>query len=200
MPSDDCIVNLKSILCYFQACSGLKINFHKYSIIGIGTNEDNLNRWRAILDCDIAQLLLSYLGFPLHFKRTLKKDWNPIVDKLQYCLENWKGKYLSLGGRVTLLNAVLSAIPTYYLSTLHLPAKVVQKIDGIKWRFLWSNGQQNHHGYHLCNWFRICRSRTQDGLGIINLKTSSITLKSKLVWKFLSNTPNYKWIQLLKVR
>lgn len=35
-PSDNCIINLKRILCYFQAYSGLKINFNKSSLTGIG--------------------------------------------------------------------------------------------------------------------------------------------------------------------
>ena len=34
-PSNCYIVNLKRILCYFQACVGLKINFHKSSLTGI---------------------------------------------------------------------------------------------------------------------------------------------------------------------
>ena len=40
--SDENLINLKRILCCFQVCSGLKINFHKSSITGIGINYDSL--------------------------------------------------------------------------------------------------------------------------------------------------------------
>ena len=39
-PSDECLINLKRILYCFQACSDLKINFHKSSLIGIGISDE----------------------------------------------------------------------------------------------------------------------------------------------------------------
>ena len=47
-PSLEGVVNLKRILCCFQVCSGLKINFNKSSISGMGVPDDLLLR-----ACDI---------------------------------------------------------------------------------------------------------------------------------------------------
>ena len=40
----------------------------------------------------------------------------PFIDKIAKRLPKWKGKFLSLGGRLILINAVLSSIPIYFLS------------------------------------------------------------------------------------
>ena len=120
-PSEECVVNLKRILCCFQTCSGLKINFNKSSLIGVGITKDLLNHFYGILGCNALSLLIKYLGLPLHYKRASFNDWSPVLDKLTSKLDTWKAKYLSLGGRLTLVNFVLTVIPTYFLSVLHLP-------------------------------------------------------------------------------
>ena len=122
-PSDECLINFKRIRCCFQACSGLKINFHKFSLIRIGISDELVDRYSSIIGCTWTPLPISYLGLPLHFKKTSDNDWTIVLDKLNARLDCWKSRYLSLGGRITLLNSMLSAIPTYYLSVLYLPIK-----------------------------------------------------------------------------
>ena len=48
-PTEECVVNLKRILCCFWTRSGLKINFGKSSLTGVGIPEDLLNRFCSIL-------------------------------------------------------------------------------------------------------------------------------------------------------
>ena len=143
-------------------------------------------------------LPITYLGLPLHFKKASFNDWTFVLDKLNNRLDCWKGRCLSLGGRLTLLNSVLSAIPTYYLSVLHLPAKVVKEIDKIRKRFLWNSFSSHSRGYHLVKWQNVCQHKHQDGLGIINISNFNISLKCKLLWKLLSSRDNLKFCRLLK--
>ena len=56
--------------------------------------------------------------------------------KLIKRLDGWKGGTLSLGGRITLLNACLSSIPLYNMSMYLLPKSVVRKIDVIRKKVL----------------------------------------------------------------
>lgn len=46
-------------------------------------------------------------------------------------LEGWNENLLSIKGRITLLNVVLSAIQIYMMSVLKMPTRVRQKIDKI---------------------------------------------------------------------
>ena len=135
-PSEEYVINLKRILCCFQTCSGLKINFNKPSITGVGVSKEQLNRFSGFLDCSILPLPIKYLGLSLYFKRSSYNDWAPVLDKLFSRLDTWKARFLSFGGKLTLVNSILSVIPTYYLSVLHLPTKVEYEMDKIQRRFL----------------------------------------------------------------
>lgn len=47
---------------------------------------------------------------------------------------------MSIGGKVTLLNAVVSVIHFYWLSLYKMSSKVRYKIDRIRRKFLWFGG------------------------------------------------------------
>ncbi|KAK1264426.1 hypothetical protein QJS04_geneDACA014981 [Acorus gramineus] len=78
-----------------------------------------------------------HLGRPLHLGKFHKVEWSPLIEKFTKRLEGWKGKLLSTGGRLVLLQAVLSNLPTFFLSMFKIPKGILQKIDGIRRRFLW---------------------------------------------------------------
>jgi len=44
------------------------------------------------------------------------KDWKMIEDRIERKLSSWKGKHLSYGGRIVLINYVLSSLPMFMLS------------------------------------------------------------------------------------
>lgn len=109
-----------------------------------------------------------------------------------------EGQIFVSGDRLTLINSVLSAIPTYYLSVLRLPVKVEYELDKIRGHFLWKSHSSANRGYCLAMWKTICRSKKQDGLGIINLRNFSLALKCKLLWQLFANNPHLKWPDLIK--
>jgi len=43
-------------------------------------------------------------------------DGEPMLDKLRGRLNSWGNNYVSLGGRIALLNSMLNSIPIFYLS------------------------------------------------------------------------------------
>ena len=47
-----------------------------------------------------------------------------------------------MGGRITLINSVLTALPIYLLSFFRVPKKVVQKLVSIQRNFLWGGGSE----------------------------------------------------------
>ena len=65
------------------------------------------------------------------------------------------GQLLSLGGRLTMINAVLSAVPLYMLSIYQLPASIHRQIDRCRKRFLWQ-GTSSQKKFALVNWNTIC--------------------------------------------
>ena len=58
----------------------------------------------------------SYLGIPIGVSSKSWIVWQPIIRKFEAKLAKWKQRSLSMGGRITLINSVLSALPIYLLS------------------------------------------------------------------------------------
>ena len=108
----------------------------------------------------------------------------------------WKANYLSLGGRLTLLNSVLSSIPTYWMSVFKLPVWVVKEIDKIYRDFFWKGPELGPKGMRLVAWSRICRPRNMGGWGILNIQEFNKALLGKWWWKIHSEQ-NSCWLKVI---
>ncbi|WMV24669.1 hypothetical protein MTR67_018054 [Solanum verrucosum] len=90
-----------------------------------------------ILGGQVGALPTTYLGMPLGAKSMSKEIWSSVIEKCEKKLARWKGQYLSLGGRVTLINSVLDAMLTYMMSLFPIPVGVIDRLDRIRRKFLW---------------------------------------------------------------
>ncbi|KAK2640206.1 hypothetical protein Ddye_028001 [Dipteronia dyeriana] len=104
--------------------------------VGRGRNKES-SHWAAAFRCKTASLPISYLGFLLRGGQVLKNFWNPLVAKIEQRLATWKRKLLSRGGRLVQIKAVISSIPTYFLSVFKMPVGVAQRIETMRRSFLW---------------------------------------------------------------
>lgn len=74
-------------------------------------------------------------------------------------LDGWKRAYLSKGGRLTIIQSMLVALPTYFLSLFQIPLFQIPKgvAEDIERRmrdFLWE-GNDDWGGEHLVDWSSI---------------------------------------------
>ncbi|KAG5567883.1 hypothetical protein H5410_065101, partial [Solanum commersonii] len=74
--------------------------------------------------------------------------WNGVVEKCEKRLVNWKSQYLSLGGRLTLINSVLDSMPTYMISLFPISDGVIERLDALRRNFL-SKGNSETTKFHL---------------------------------------------------
>jgi hypothetical protein len=110
-----------------------------------------------------------YLGIPMHFKKLGNKDWMIIENKIEKKLCSWKGKLMSGGGRLVLINSVLTSLVMFMLSFFEVPKGVLEKIDYYRSRFFWQ-GEGHRKKYRLTKWDIICQPKQQGGLGIKNIE------------------------------
>ncbi|KAL8143030.1 hypothetical protein V2J09_016062 [Rumex salicifolius] len=75
-----------------------------------------------LLSIPISDDFGSYLGIPTAIDRMPRVEC--LLDKISNRLRGWKARSLSLAGRVTMANSVLSSIPLYYMQTNYLPMSV----------------------------------------------------------------------------
>ena len=52
----------------------------------------------------------------MHFRKLSNNDWKIIEDRIEKRMSGWKGKLLSVGGRLVMINSVLSSLPMFMLS------------------------------------------------------------------------------------
>jgi len=188
-------VNMKLLLSTFEQLSGLKINFHKSEIFCFGKAKDHEEFYSQLFGCAIGKYPFRYLGLPMHFRKLYNKDWKSIEERIEKRLSGWKGKLLTVGGRLVLINSVLSSLPMFMMSFFELPKGVLEKIDCFRSRFYWQN---DHHKrkYRLVKWEIMCQPKDQGGLGIQNLEVQNKCLLSKWLFKLLNE--DGLWQELLR--
>ena len=109
-----------------------------------------------------------YLGYyikPLGYRVS---DWNWMIQKYEKRICHWTHKLLSLGGRLILVQSVLSSIPLYWMGLAPIPASTLNKLRSITFAFLWGSIENNRR-YHLVNWQSLLWPKENEGWGIKNL-------------------------------
>jgi hypothetical protein len=127
--------NLKLVLSAFEKLSGLKINFHKSELFCFGETKDLLPDYVELFGCKEGVMPFRYLGIPMCTRKLSNKDWSVVEERFQKKLSSWKGKLLSSGGRLVLINSVLSSLPMFMMSFFRVPKGVLKKLDYYRSRF-----------------------------------------------------------------
>ena len=177
--------NLKLLLCAFEQFSGLKINFHKSELFCFGEAKALQTEYEQIFGCGQGTFPFRYLGIPTHYRRLNNSDWKGVDERFQKRLSGWKGKLLSSGGKLVLINSMLSNLPLFMFLFFEVPREVLKKLDFYRSRFFWQSNE-NKKKYRLTKWSVLCCSKDQGGLGILNLDVQNKCLLSKCFFKLIN--------------
>ena len=176
------LIFLRHVLTWFEAASGLKTNLGKLELVPVG-EVSNVDSLVDILGCELGSIPLKYLGLLLGAGFKEKAIWDPILEKKEKKLAEWKRLYISEGGHVTLIKSTLSNLPTYFLSLFPIPVSVANCIEKLQRDFLWG-GMGEEKRFHLVNWDLICMPIQHGGLAIRNLRLFNQALLGKWLWRF----------------
>ena len=188
--------NLLLVLHTFGKVSGLKINKAKCSLVGINSNDEKITRLASSWGCEVGSWPMRYLGLPLGGKPKSIKFWDPVVEKVESKLQGWKKAFLSRGGGLTLIQAVLGSLPIYFMSLFKAPCGVIGRLEKLMKGFLWE-GVEEGKKFHLVKWEKVCQSKEEGGLGLGNLRNRNVALLAKWLWRFPLE-PNSLWHKVIK--
>ena len=160
-------------------------NLEKSELLALNTLQENKIEIAAMLNCRLAELPMTYSGIPLSDKRLPKSAYLDLLHKFSKRLEGWASRFLSIAGRLTLLNSILSSLPVHFMSVLKLPEWVILKIDKIRRNFLWHGVTDQKKGFNLVDWEVVCTPKHLGGLGVLGLRAfnKAMLLKS-FRWSF----------------
>ncbi len=171
--------NLKILWLLFEWASGLKINRLKSELFYLGSRSGRGARLAELIGCKLGQLPIKYLGLPLSNRNVRKDDWWTVIDKFSTRIGGWQAKLLSQGGRLVLVNLVLTSLPLYFLSVFRAPKWAIKRMEALRRAFFWKGGIAVLGGQCLVQWKQVCRSRKEGGLGVLDLGVMNTALLTK---------------------
>lgn len=152
----------------FSQASGLVANADKSSIYFGGVCKDDQNAILQALGFTKGELPFRYLGIPLSTKRTNVLQYKPLLDKILNKITSWTFSFLSYAGRLQFIKSVLFSIQIFWSQVFVLPKKVVQLIESLCRRFLWTSSV-NSSKKALIAWERLCYPKAAGGLGLLDV-------------------------------
>ncbi|GJT31740.1 RNA-directed DNA polymerase, eukaryota, partial [Tanacetum coccineum] len=126
--TDSKLRSIIQMLHCFSLASGLKINLQKSNLLGVGVTGSLVNEAAASIGCSVMKAPFKYLGVMVGGNMSKINAWDDMVGKIKSRLSKWKINTLSIGGRLTLLKAVLGSTPIYPMSLYKVPKTVLHEM------------------------------------------------------------------------
>lgn len=83
------------------------------------------------------------MGILIHYLRLTNMERKHVKDPLEKCLASWKGKLISVGGRLVHVTLVLTKMILHMLLFFQLPKGLLERLDYIRFRFFWQSDNEN---------------------------------------------------------
>ena len=184
--SKDCL-KLVEILDRYGKASGQVVNTDKSGIL-FSSNTRNVDRVNSMNILNIQRPMNqdSYLGLPLLFGRSKRRDFRTIKERIGSRIKSWGGKLLSQARKGLMIQTVAQAIPSYVMSCFKLPKGFCHEVNMLLAGFWWGD-KSNKRKIHWKNWDSLCCSKLDGGLGFKDLESFNLTLLAKQWWRVMNN-------------
>ena len=190
------VITVKKILEDYAISIGLKINFNKFTLIPINCEATKCEELANVLGFVVGKMPFTYLGLPLGTTRPTVLELMPLVCSIERRLSATLNM-ISYGGKLSLLNSVITSLTIFALCTLWLLAKIIELIDKIQQKCLWTKKtEQGDKCNSLASWDMVCQPKVYGGLGVLNLKIQGEALLLKYLHKFYNHF-DLPWVELI---
>jgi hypothetical protein len=161
------LFTLNAILNTFVDSTGLKLNYAKSSLYPINISEERLKHLATTFNCKAGSLPFTYLGLLLSINKPTMHDCLPLVDRVERRLVR-TSLWLTQGGKLQMVNLVLSSLTTFYLCSIKVPIIILNQIDKYMRHCLWRGGDVNARKPPMAAWKLVTRPKSKGGLDVIN--------------------------------
>ena len=107
--------------------------------------------------------------------------------------------WLNLARRVTLIKALLSALPIYQYAIIMAPAGAHKQMELIIRSFLWQGGKQDNKKFSLVKWEQVTLPCENGGIEICLPRLMNISLRTKIIWRMINGNGHW-WEKVLTMK
>jgi hypothetical protein len=136
------LFTLKGILNTFADSTGLKVNYDKSILYPINISQEKSKHLTATFQCRQGELPFTYRGLPLSMNKPTVQDCLPLVGRVERRLLS-TSMLLSQGGKLRLVNSVLSSLTTFYLCSIKVHVTIIKQVDKYRRHCLWRGSDIN---------------------------------------------------------
>ena len=133
--SDEAIHTVFSTYEKFEQGTGSKLNVSKCEGLWLGA-------WRSRLDAPVpitwSSEKIKVLGVFLGNGSMDLFNWLPRIEAVEKCLNSWRSRALSFGGKALVSNALALSRVWYVASLIPMPDWVLSDLNSIVFNFFWS--------------------------------------------------------------
>ncbi|XP_042415559.1 uncharacterized protein LOC122004794 [Zingiber officinale] len=189
----DCVRREMEFLDRYEAQSGQAINAEKSSFFPSRCISDRRRQQiAAVTGFGLGERPMLYLGVPIISGNKRTVHFAPLLAKIQRKFQGWNLSRLSHGGRLMLIQSVLSSLSRQVIQP---PLEVLRKLEGGFASFFWSSVGHDRK-VHWVAWRDICRPKQEGGLGIRRLSEVGVALSMKLWFRFREQCT--QWARFLR--
>ncbi|XP_020673031.1 uncharacterized protein LOC110092712 [Dendrobium catenatum] len=175
---------VKGIVEDFCNWTGQRINVNKSHIIfGHGVSNPRRNKIAKVFGFKVVKEM-NYLGIKISLNRLKADDLQDLLTSVMDRLNAWGKKFLSMGGKITLITSSLFSMPNFLVTHSLIPKRVLVTLEKLCRDFIWHK-PDGSHSIHYVAWDDLCKTRSMGGLGLQSPVMKAGSLRSNLAWNFL---------------
>ena len=184
------IVEILNMFKRFEYCAGLKVNRDKTKANFIGSLK---GRTDAPLNLDWTDNNIKCLGVTLngnendHYHLNYKQK----ILNLKNLLNTWKGRALTLKGKITVINNLALPPLLYIASVIHTPESVIKEVKELIVDFIW-DGKRPKIAYDV-----LIQEIGDGGLKLMDMESKVKSLKAIWVKRFFDKR-TFRWKEAAK--
>ncbi|CAN6545200.1 unnamed protein product [Malus baccata var. baccata] len=177
--------NLQGFFDRYSRAFGQFINKAKSTFYLGSTSRNRKAMVKSYLGFKEGKAPFVYLGVPIFCGKPKRSHLQALADKAKAKLTGWKGKLLSMAGRVQLTQSVFQSMLLHNFSVYKWPSSLLRSLSRCARNFIWS-GDVTSKKLVTVSWHQICAPKNEGDLGLRDLGSLNTTALLKLGWLIIT--------------
>jgi hypothetical protein len=128
----------------------------------INLSPEQLAHLAITFNCVAGSLPFTYLGLALSNSKPTIQECLPLVHWVKRRMLS-SSMFLTHGGKLQMVNSVLSSLPTFYMCSIKIPVDILNQIDKYRCHCLWHGGDADKKP-PMAAWKLVCRQKKEGAL------------------------------------